>query len=256
MTRKAQVMKTTLISLAAALALGAPAAAEDDWSFTLSPYGWAMSLTGSAVVNGSPADVDLGFDTLLENFNFGGMVEMRARRGRFGGFTHVSYGKVSADETNGPDTVSVSSSLTFIEFGASYMLEPMTVGTSAQVTLEPYAGARYTAISLDASINSFDGSETMRWIDPIIGLRSHWRLSERWQANVSGDIGGFGVGSDFSWNVLAVAGYDFNVVGERDGSAFLGYRALGQDYGDGSGAGRQEWDVITHGPVVGISVRF
>lgn len=254
-------MKRHIPSIIAAAMILTPVAAvaEEEWSFSLSPFLWMMSLDGSAVVNGNPVDVAVGFDTLFENLNMGAMVDMRAHRGKFGGFVNIAYGKVSADETGpgGLVTTSISSGLTFIEFGASYALDAMSLGDGdATVTLEPYAGARYTLISLDASVNSFAGSVDMKWFDPIIGMRSYWRFSDRWQALVGGDVGGFGVGSDFAWQAIAIAGYDFDVMGTRDGTAFLGYRAIGQDYGDGSGAEREEWNVITHGPVLGISVRF
>jgi hypothetical protein len=35
-----------------------------------------------------------------------------------------------------------------------------------------------------------------------------------------------------------------------------GYRALSQDYDDGSGADRFEWDVTLHGPLLGLSIGF
>jgi hypothetical protein len=232
------------------------AAAEEEWSFSRTPYLWAMSLDGSVVVNGQAADVAMGFDTLFENLNMGVMVDMRARRGKFASSV---YGKVSADKTSagGAITTSISSGLTFIEVGASCALDPAPLGDGTNsVTFEPYVGARYTLISLDVSINSFSGSAHIEWVDPIIGMRSYWRLADRRQGMVGGDVGGFGLGSEFSWQVLAVAGYDFDVMEWRDGTAFTGYRALGQDYGDRSGAGREEWAVIPHGPLMGLSVRF
>jgi len=96
----------------------------------------------------------------------------------------------------------------------------------------------------------------LSWVDPIIGLRTTWDLSDRVSTMVSGDISGFGVGSDFAWNVMGVAGYRFGLFAERDATVFAGYRALGQDYSKGSGANRTSWDMILHGPVVGMAVEF
>ena len=36
----------------------------------------------------------------------------------------------------------------------------------------------------------------------------------------------------------------------------LGYRALSVDYEKGSGANKFEFDVVEHGPVVGLTVRY
>jgi hypothetical protein len=73
---------------------------------------------------------------------------------------------------------------------------------------------------------------------------------------VRGDVGGFDVGSQFSWQVIAT--YDFRLCATDryaiDG--YLGYRALSVDYSEGSGANRYEYDAVQHGPVMGATVRF
>ncbi len=42
------------------------------------------------------------------------------------------------------------------------------------------------------------------WIDPLIGGRYLWRFADGWNIIARGDIGGFGVGSDFSWHALGL----------------------------------------------------
>jgi hypothetical protein len=72
---------------------------------------------------------------------------------------------------------------------------------------------------------------------------------------LAGDVGGFGVGSDFAWSFLALFGYQWEASG-IEWAILAGYRALGQDYTTGSGAQRFRWDVTMHGPVLGFTVRF
>ena len=73
-------------------------------------------------------------------------------------------------------------------------------------------------------------ARTDDWWDPFIGLRGRLNLGEAWYLTAKGDVGGFGVGSDFTWQAEAalgcqITGYIF---------AEAGYRALGTDYeGDG-----------------------
>lgn len=45
-----------------------------------------------------------------------------------------------------------------------------------------------------------------------------------------GDVGGFGVGSQFTWQALGVYTYEFS-SGRTAWSAVLGYRAIGLNYG-------------------------
>lgn len=47
------------------------------------------------------------------------------------------------------------------------------------------------------------------WVDPIIGARLSADLSTKVMVNLRGDIGGFGVGSDFTWNGSAFIGLSF-----------------------------------------------
>ena len=70
-----------------------------------------------------------------------------------------------------------------------------------------------------------------------------------------GDFGGFGAGSDFTWNALGVFGYEWRFETWQL-EALLGARALYQDFEDGSGLKRFEWDVTQYGPVVALAFKF
>jgi hypothetical protein len=74
--------------------------------------------------------------------------------------------------------------------------------------------------------------KSVSWFDPLVGLRLRFV--------VSGDVGGFDVGSKFSWQVLGA----------------LDYEALSADYSQGSGLSRYEYDLTMHGPIFGVTARF
>lgn len=59
-----------------------------------------------------------------------------------------------------------------------------------------------------------------------------------------GGIGGFGVGSQLTWQAFGGIGYRFNELI----SAAVGYRGLGMDYTKGY----FELNTVTHGPVLGL----
>jgi hypothetical protein len=67
-----------------------------------------------------------------------------------------------------------------------------------------------------------------------------------------GDIGGFGVGSDFSWQIQANAGYRFSKLFQ----ATIGYRVIGINYDKGEGMDRFVYDVDTYGPVIHTGFNF
>jgi hypothetical protein len=99
-------------------------------------------------------------------------------------------------------------------------------------------------------------SGSVDWTDPFVGARLRLAVAPGHQIFVRGDVGGFGVGSRSSWQ--AVAGYTFDFA-VRDGVTFsglIGYKALYVDYEQGEGRRRYEFDMLQHGPVVGLGLRW
>jgi len=72
-------------------------------------------------------------------------------------------------------------------------------------------GVRYSKVDVSAAINanlfgltgSVHGSGDKIWRDPYIGARVLHRIDERWTLIAYGDVGGFGVGWDLTWQALA-----------------------------------------------------
>jgi len=106
----------------------------------------------------------------------------------------------------------------------------------------------------EKSVRYIDGSES--WLDPIVGLRTIWDFAERWNLTLAGNIGGFGAGSEFAWAATGLFGYRFSLLGKDNANLLFGYRALYQDYKNGSGSNLFEFDATMHGPVIGLSIGF
>ena len=87
------------------------------------------------------------------------------------------------------------------------------------------------------------------WYDPIVGVRYLYDFGNKWMISARGDIGGFGVGSDFTWNVLALVHFQ----PWKYAAIIAGYRVLDQDYEDGSGANRFAYDMRLKGPVLALN---
>jgi hypothetical protein len=91
-------------------------------------------------------------------------------------------------------------------------------------------------------------SRTDDWWDPYIGLRGRFNLTDRLYFTAKGDVGGFGVGSDLTWQVEGALGFQVT----KNISAEAGYRALGIDYDHGG----LTYDTITHGAQVTLGLTF
>jgi opacity protein-like surface antigen len=115
---------------------------------------------------------------------------------------------------------------------------------------------RWWDIDLDIGLSGGSGGRgrDVDWVDPVIGAKAQFPLGGRWSCSVRGDVGGFGVESDFSWTAAAGVLYRFS---ERF-SVELQYKATGVDYDEGvrGSPGYFSYDTITHGPLLGMSIEF
>ena len=158
-------------------------------------------------------------------------------------------------------SVDVDAGIAVIGAGASYRvaewnLDPSGDGPPRKAWIEPLAGARYTYLHLDANVSgplsvNPSADKDRGWVDPIIGFSAGIDVTKHWALTVEGDIGGFGVGSDFTWNALGLISYRTSVFG-LDTRFGVGYRALSWDYDQD----HLKWDVVMYGPFAGAIFTF
>lgn len=261
------------------------------WTFSLTPYLWATSLNGSATVKGRTVDVDAGFFDILEHTQFPkGLFQLaalgEARYGRFGLLADVAYMKLglgaSLARSRGVDrlnaAVGVSGGfkveMVIAELAVAYEIARWNGLMSAQssTALDLYAGGRVwwqradAQFAVSGTVNVFDLSlnregylsakADVSWFDPVIGARLRHQFAPAWNVVVGGDVGGFGVGSKFSWQVLAALDYEFYRSKSVSWSGMAGYKALSVDYSQGAGLTHYEFDMTIHGPIFGVTARF
>jgi opacity protein-like surface antigen len=119
-------------------------------------------------------------------------------------------------------------------------------------SLDALAGARLWSVSTDfdfsGNVINASANDSETWVDPIVGFRGRLNLSPDFFLTSWAMIGGFGVLSDFTWDVMGGIGYQV-----RDSvSLVAGYRGLGVDHkNDGF-----VFDVTQDGPIPGAVFRF
>jgi hypothetical protein len=269
----------------------APAPAIPGWTFSLTPYAWAISLDGSTKVKGRTTGVDANFFQILDHTQFPkGLLQLaalaEARYDRFALLTDIIYMKLglgaSITRTRGTDefggAVGVSAGLTvemvIAQAAAAYEVARWNGLTSPRSTtaLDLYAGGRAwwqrgdLQINALGTVNFFDltfsrfgvlsAEKSVSWFDPLVGARLRHQFAPGLNFFVSGDVGGFDVGSKFSWQVLAALDYEFCRSRTVTWSAMLGYKALSVDYSRGSGLTLYKFDMTMHGPIFGLTARF
>ena len=229
----------------------APTPSGEGWSFRAAPYGWITAVEGDVTVGPLTTPVDISMADTLESVDmtFMGLFEVSYNRWSLG--VDLIYGKLSQDIDAGGrlfDSFRFEQKQLFVIPAVSYR-----VIDTDDYHMSVYAGARVTALEVELTGRFTHGGEAKHiaddsWIDPLVGIRGQADISDRLFFRYSGDIGGFGVNSDLIWN--AFAGFGFNASDSV--GLILGYRALGMDYSKGAFT----MDVVSHGPVLGLEVRF
>jgi opacity protein-like surface antigen len=234
-------------------------ASSEDWSNTLTPYLWFTAVQGTMVM-GTPlgpigGGVDLGADQVLKNLKIAGMLDYRGQNERWAVLADVLYADLSASgsKTQGPFTLHVTAGekITILETDVGYRITPMFLA---------FVGARYygVSVSLDATsdgpIQSRTGSasRSVDWVDPVIGLSAEVPFAEHWSLRLRGDMGGFGVGAQFSWQGVAAVTWQVTKTIEVVG----GYKYLREEYENGAGSNYFKYDIAMSGPALGVAFTF
>jgi hypothetical protein len=127
--------------------------------------------------------------------------------------------------------------------------------------LEVGIGGRLNVLStdLDAERNVLpEGSEkltghhSVTFFDPILITRLTYNINGEWLFQFRGDLGGFGVGSDFTWQLQGYAGYRFSELFQLS----AGYRILSTDYDKGDYEDQFIFNVNEFGPVIRFGFNF
>lgn len=251
---------------AASVALTAVAEGENPWRFSLDTWLWAMGINGTVGARGLQVDVDSSFIDVLDESDslIGIMGRMEVGYDKWTLFADGFYTRIAVDDVSGPlgfGDVDVVNKLGLVDFGLMYRVyegeaRPEHTNEPRALTLDAYVGGRYTTLEVELKPALLPDRQRDRdWIDPIVGAKLVAPLGERWELRLWGDIGGFGVSSDLTWSATALLGYGFELF-NMHASIFGGYRAIGQDYSTGSAANAFKWDVILHGPIIGLRLEF
>ena len=262
-----------------------PTPASSGWEFRVTPYAWAPSVNGDVTVRGHTVDIDMSFwdlfdfgdskvelDSLLALMGY-----VEARNGPWGIYGDVVWGNFdfsggAVTERNPIADLNVSArakaglgyEITMAEGGLTYEVANWG-GARSSTALDLLGGARYWNQELDLSLavdTSVDlgklglersssravaRSGTLEWVDPFVGLRIRHELAPGRELQFLGDIGGFGVGSDLTWQLFAGYSFDFSIWQSTLLHGLVGYRALAVDYTQDRRNKQNNVDLNLHG---------
>ncbi len=245
-----------VIFLALCAATSANAGQKEPWKFTIAPYLWGMNLNGTSQIANQSVRVRKSFSDIMQDFKGGGMLWLEADKGKLGLFANGMYAYLNRRVVFAGITFKPVVELGMLTLGASYQTYIKTFKNCTTLTIEPYAGARYTInkVALKVLHTNIAPSKTENWIDPIIGARFTYTMNKNWLALAAGDIGGINFSTQNSYNVNAYIGYVPS--GAKCITLYGGYKLLYQNYSNGDGLSTYIWKMHMFGPVVGFSFTF
>lgn len=236
-----------VVTLLPAIAIGQQ---DNDWGFDLAPlYFWAISIDGDTGIRGQTARTEIDFSDIWDNLE--GVFTLRLiaeYRQKFGLLLDYNYLDLGKETQEGAVDLDVGFKSQILNLAGTYRI------WDGRHTLDGVAGIRYTSLELDVNLRTLGArlNGDQDWVDPIVGARYSYQMTDRWTLRLYGDIGGFGAGSDFTWQGLGLI--DFQPW--KNVAIVAGYRGIGTDYESGSGADKFTYDAVVHGPLIGLDIRF
>lgn len=247
-----------------------------DWEFILIPYAWLTGISEDIVVNGTGAEAHATFFDLLKNLDIAGMFHGAVWwKRKLGIYADTLFSKLTINkDVTLRDFSSINANLTttfFIqEFGGLYRVGTWPVGSpynqfvqksKPSLTFEILAGGRYWHVNNELDLNGPSGNlssqidQSQNWFDFIVGGRARLDFYKKLFLELRSDVGGFNLSfsSKFSWNIIAVAGYElprYHMI------PLIGFRALYDNYASGSGNSRFDAKTWMYGPVLGVAFKF
>jgi hypothetical protein len=227
---------------------------QSDWHITWVPsYLWLSGVSGNLGVRGKAIPVSASFSDVFDKLNIGYMTAFDIRRKRVGLLTDFQYIDLSSDEISTPFGVLYSSAHTDSQ---QYILDPEVYARAIDTpkfSADGFAGIRYWHLRSNLDLRAgllpaLHASDSRDWVDPVLGARFRLNLNKGLFVMLKGDGGGFGAGSQETWQIYTGVGKEF----KQKFSTFLGYRRLSVNYRDVGFI----YDTKMNGLLLGFAIRF
>ncbi len=223
--------------------------AEDGWKSSLVLYLMGPNIDGTVGAGPIQGDIKLEPGDILDSFDSGFLGIFGMEKDRWGFVIDGVYMDLKED-ASGPNGIVTGTVGT----------EQLILGALASYRLTENTRFLFGGLYVDLS-NTFDLSGPIQdrrtkvsenWVDPLVGVNVTRPLNEKWTLGGMAAIGGFGVGSDFTWQVTGSISYSLT---DRT-SIIGGFRYMDFDYEDGSGQDFFKFDVAEYGAAFGFRFDF
>ena len=228
---------------------------ERNWHFLTELYLMFPYLDGEIGVDNSlTVPIDASPGDIFSKLKLAGMLYLEAGTDKWAITSDLVYMNLNQDVTESillhSGTVGVKQ-LVWEVAGLYRVLPFLEVGAGGRLSnLQAEIDVRRNVFP--AGTEEYYGTASDTWLDPILITRFSTDIKDNWLFQFRGDLGGFGLGSDFTWQLQAYVGYRFSEVFQFT----AGYRALSTDYQKGTDSNLFVFNVKEFGPVIRFGFNF
>lgn len=256
--------------------------AELPWRFVLEPYVYLpLETNGDVTIRNTEVPFDFSLGDVLESLTFAFYGRFEAWKGPWAVVLDGYYfdtaesasrnipagalppGLLPPQVTQVPVNGTAETAVLKLDLAGAYRfgdgnLPNALANAETEFDLGPFvfdaiAGLRLYSFSNDIELSTplgfergFSRSDT--FVEPMIGGRARWNLSDNLAAIAAANLSGFGIGTDIS--IESYAGIDWLFSGNTSLTAT--YRLTYIDYSEGSSG----FNLFQHGPAIGVKLRF
>lgn len=221
----------------------------------LEPYLFTPAMSGNLDIGQLPKTfICVPAGKVLSYLQFGVMLYAEVHNDRFAYTTDILYASLGQDASSKNGVINGRATVKqfWWEVEGLYKVQPW---------LEFGVGARVNSVQNGLNINvgppgniNKSGLKSVTWVDPLIVTRLKGAINNKWLLQLRADVGGFGIGSQFAWQLQPDVYFRASKLFEVG----LGYRIISMDYHTGT-QGTSDWflfDLEEYGPQLRLGFNF
>ena len=204
----------------------------DKWNVEITPFLWLPAVSGEVGSMLLSENFNIPAIDLLSNLKMAFMINAEVSKGNF--FLSTTYFNTSLGSeevlwTSGTGETSVVA-IPDLKLNIAEVIAGGRIRVNDFLIFDPFVGLRYSNYHIYGSIQgiadtTYFDEETDFW-DPVLGLQVHYFPHPRVPIILKLDVGGFGVGSVFSWTTSINSGYTLSPSFDL----LAGFSAYGSNY--------------------------
>ncbi len=174
------------------------------YQFYLEPYIMFTSMSGTTGIGNLPNSfICIPASKVFSYLKIGGMLYAEVHNDHFAFTSDLFYASLSQDASSKNGVISGTANLKqfWWELEGLRRLNPwLEAGIGARIN-SIQAGLNINVVTPGGGGSNRTGEETNTWVDPLIVTRLKTWLNNKWLLSLRADIGGFGIGSQFAWQL-------------------------------------------------------